>query len=84
MTSGPKVLPLALMAAALIAVPSQAADDAKLLKDLGAALMVLGMPCGAVVSARRQAENDHTASCRDGNRYRVFVNPDGRVVAQKL
>ena len=29
------------------------------------------------------ADNDHIASCKDGNRYRVFVNTEGRVVAQK-
>jgi hypothetical protein len=46
-------------------------------------IMLLGMPCGQVVSARRQADNDHIASCKDGNRYRVFVSAEGRAVAQK-
>jgi hypothetical protein len=41
------------------------------------------MPCGQVVSAKRQADNDHIATCKDGNRYRVFVNAEGRAVAQK-
>jgi len=41
------------------------------------------LPCGPVVSARRQADNDHIATCKNGNRYRVFVNAEGRVVAQK-
>ena len=45
--------------------------------------MLLGMPCGQVVSAKRQADNDHIATCKSGNRYRVFVNAEGRVVAQK-
>lgn len=27
--------------------------------------------------------NDHIATCKDGNRYRVFMNEKGRVVAQK-
>jgi hypothetical protein len=45
--------------------------------------MLLGMPCGQVVAAERRAENDHIASCKNGNRYRVFVNPEGRAVAQK-
>ena len=28
-------------------------------------------------------DNDHIVSCQDGNRYRVFLNAEGRVVAQK-
>jgi hypothetical protein len=69
--------------AALVAGPSSAADDAALLKDLTTVILLLGLPCGQVVSATRQADNDHIATCKDGNRYRVFVNADGRVVAQK-
>jgi len=62
---------------------SRAADDASLLKDLTAVIALLGLPCGEVVSARRLNDNDHLATCRDGNRYRVFINAEGRVVAQK-
>jgi len=69
--------------AALFAGPSPAAEDATLLKDLTSVIMLLGLPCGQVVSAKRQADNDHIASCKNGYRYRVFVNPEGRVVAQK-
>ena len=70
-------------AAALFAGASPAAEDAALLKDLTSAIMLLGLPCGQVVSAKRQAEHDHIASCENGNRYRVFVEARGRVVAQK-
>lgn len=70
--------------AALFAGPSPAADDRALLKDLTSVIMLLGLPCGQVVDARRQGDNDHIASCKDGNRYRVFVNTEGRVVAQKI
>ena len=63
--------------------PSLAADDVSLLKDLTAVIALLGMPCGEVVSATRLKDNDHIATCRNGNRYRVFVNAEGRVVAQK-
>lgn len=70
--------------ALLVAAPAPAADDPALLKDLTAVLMLLAMPCGEVVSAKRQAENDHIASCKDGSRYRVFVNAEGRATAQKL
>lgn len=69
--------------AALLAGPAPAADDAALLKDLTSVIALLGLPCGQVVSARRQADNDHIASCKNGMRYRVFVNAEGRVVAQK-
>lgn len=77
----PELLALAL-AACLAAAPS-AAQDAAVLKDLAAALRLLDLPCGQVLSAQRRAENDHVASCSNGMRYRVFVNPEGRVVAQK-
>ena len=69
--------------AALCAGPLPAAEDATLLKDLTSVIALLGLPCGQVVSAKRQADNDHIASCKNGYRYRVFVNPEGRVVAQK-
>ena len=70
--------------AALFAGSSPGAEDASLLKDLTSVIMLLGMPCGQVTSAKRQADNDHIASCKNGNRYRVYVNAEGRVVAQKL
>jgi len=74
---------LAALLAASIAVPSRAADDAALHKDLTSVIALLGLPCGQVVSATRLKDNDHIATCRDGNRYRVFINAEGRVVAQK-
>ena len=43
-----------------------------------------GLPCGKVVSASQQGEDDYIASCENGNRYRVCVNADGRVVVEKL
>jgi hypothetical protein len=42
-----------------------------------------GMPCDQVVNVIRNADSDYIASCKDGNRYHVFVNPQGRVVVQK-
>ena len=74
---------LAFALAALVAGPLSAAEDVTLLKDLTSVIMLLGLPCGEVVSARRQADNDHLASCKNGNRYRVFVNAAGRAAAQK-
>jgi hypothetical protein len=47
-------------------------------------IALLGLPCGQVVSATRIKDNDHIVTCQDGNRYHVYVNAEGRVVAQKL
>lgn len=68
---------------ALCVLPSRAAEDAELLRDLTSVIALLGLPCGQVVRAERLNDNDHIATCRDGNRYRVFINAEGRVVAQK-
>ncbi len=62
---------------------SFAAEDAALLKDMTSVIALLGMPCGQVVSAIKKGDNDHIVTCQDGNRYRVFLNAEGRVVAQK-
>jgi len=67
----------------LAVLPAQAADDATLRKDLGAVITLLGQPCGEVVSVVRKTENDNIARCSNGVRYRIFVNAEGRVVAQK-
>lgn len=67
----------------LFVLPS-VADDVSLAKDMTAVIALHGLPCGKVISVKRQGENDHIASCQDGNRYRVYVNSEGRVVAQKL
>lgn len=71
-----------LAAFALVACPSQAADDPAVLKDLTAVIALQGQPCGQVVSATKQGDNDYIATCKDGSRYRVFIN-EGRVVVQK-
>ena len=81
---------LALVAATMIsyAGTSLAAEDAAsevtVARDLAAVIALQGLPCGQVVSATEQGENDYVASCLDGNRYRVFVNAEGRVVVEKL
>ena len=68
---------------ALCSLPARAAEDAALLKDLSSVIALLGLPCGQVVSARRLKDDDHVATCSDGNRYRVFIDAHGKVVAQK-
>jgi len=42
-----------------------------------------GLPGGEVVSVTTRGDNDHVATCREGNRYRVFLKSEGRVVVQK-
>lgn len=71
-----------LVIAALFAVPSFGDDDEALRKDLTAVIALHGLPCGQVVAAKAQAENDYVASCKDGNEYRVYVNAEGRVVVE--
>jgi hypothetical protein len=53
-------------------------------RDLTAVIALQGLPCGKVVSATQQGEDDYIASCEDGNRYRISVNPAGRVIVEKL
>ena len=72
---------LAVALSAFVSGPSLAADE--LSKDLTSTIALLGLPCGQVVSAQRLKENDYIATCKDKNRYRVFINPEGRVVATK-
>ena len=48
-----------------------------------AVIALQGQPCGQVVTATKQGDNDYAVACKDGSRYRVFVNAEGRVVVQK-
>jgi hypothetical protein len=72
------------VAAVLAATAALGADDASFSNDLKATIALQGMPCDQIVEAKRNGDSDYTASCKDGNRYHVFVNPKGRVVVQKL
>jgi hypothetical protein len=77
------VLAQSLFVAAFLAVPSFAADDEALKKDLTAVIALQGLPCGEVVAVDVQAENDYAVSCKDENKYRVYLNAAGRVVVEK-
>lgn len=68
--------------AALPAVASLAQDEEALKKDLTAVIALHGKPCGEVVAVKVLAENDYAASCKDGNKYRVYLNAEGRVVVE--
>ena len=73
-----------LVVAAFLAVPSMADDDEEALKkDLTAVIALHGLPCGEVVAVKVLAENDYAATCKDGNKYHVFLNDEGRVMVEK-
>ena len=74
---------IAILTATCFAAPLLAADDEPTRKDLFTVITLHGLPCGEVVSVITRAENDHIASCKDGNRYHVFLNAEGRVVVEK-
>ena len=81
---------LALVAATMMSYPGTTlatetpASEVPVATDLAAVIALQGMPCGKVVSATQQGQDDYVASCQDGNRYRVYVNADGRVVVEKI
>ena len=75
---------LALTTLAVVgSAPVFAADEA-LGKDLKVTIVLHGYPCDQIASSKRNADSDYTATCKDGNRYHVFVNAQGRVVVEKL
>ena len=81
---------LALVAATMMSYPGTTlatdtpASEVPVATDLAAVIALQGMPCGKVVSASQQGQDDYVASCQDGNRYRVFVNAEGRVIVEKI
>ncbi len=70
--------------AALASVRLLGAEESAFGKDLKATIALHGMPCDQVLNAKRNGDSDYTAICKDGNRYHVFVNAQGRVVVQPL
>jgi hypothetical protein len=83
MNKNAKAWALMMVITAFFTAPLQAAEDTALLKDMTSVIALLGLPCGQVISVTKKGDNDHIATCQDGNRYRVFLNAEGRVVAQK-
>ena len=53
-------------------------------QDLKAAIALHGYPCDQVAKSKRNGDSDYTVSCKDGNRYHIFVDSTGRVVVTKL
>ena len=77
-------LVLGLFALTLLAANASAAEGPSSGQDLKAAIALQGLPCDQVVNSKRNGDSDYTATCKDGNRYRVFVDSAGRVVVKKL
>lgn len=78
---------ICLMTSAVLWVASAplfAADNAAFGDDLKATIALQGMPCDQVIDAKRNGDSDYVATCKDGNKYHVFVSAQGRVVVQKL
>ena len=59
-------------------------SDVTVAKDLTAVIALQGFPCGQVVNSSQEGADDYVATCENSNRYRVFVNAEGRVIVQKL
>lgn len=70
-------------AATAVSGAAFAAGEVSAGQDLKATIALQGMPCDQVVDVKRNADSDYLATCKDGNRYHVFVNAQGRVVVQK-
>lgn len=76
-------LAITILTATCFTAPSLAADDASVKKDLFTVITLQGLPCGEVVNFTTKGDNDHIVSCKDGNRYHVFLNAQGRVVVER-
>ena len=73
----------AILMTMLVSAPMAIADDSSFGKDLMATIALQGLPCDKVVNAKRNADSDYVATCKDGHRYHVYVNASGRVVVEK-
>jgi hypothetical protein len=69
-----------LVVAAFPVVTAFAQDQEALKKDLTAVIALHGLPCGEVVDVKVLADSDYAASCKDGHKYHVYLNAEGRVV----
>jgi hypothetical protein len=77
------VLTRTLFVAICFAAPLLADDDEALKKDLTAVIALHGLPCGQVVAVKVLAESNYDATCKDKNRYHIFLNAAGRVIVEK-
>ncbi len=64
------------------ATPSLCAEDASFSKDLMATIALQGKPCDKIVVVKRNGDSDYSVTCKDGNRYHIYVNAQGRVIVE--
>lgn len=69
--------------AMFLAATVMAADPPTVGQDLKATIALQGFACDQVTDVKHNGDSDYVASCKDGNRYHVFVNAQGRVIVQK-
>jgi len=74
---------LTVVATALGSSRLLAADDVSMVRDLKVTIVLQGLPCDEVIDAKRNADSDYLATCKDGHHYHVFVNAQGRVMVEK-
>jgi len=77
-------LVLGFLALTLLAANASAAEGPSSGQDLKAAIALQGLPCDQVINSKRNGDSDYTATCKDCNRYHIFVDSTGRVVVKKL
>jgi hypothetical protein len=71
-----------LLLATLLLAPQARAQNAAQEQDLEATLSLLGQPCGKVTAVTVQG-GERLVTCSNGARYRIHINAQGRVVAEK-
>jgi hypothetical protein len=74
---------VSLSAAALFVASTGVHAEDSMGKDLAATIALQGLPCDKVIDSKRNGDSDYVATCKDGNRYHIFLDA-GRVVVQKL
>jgi len=79
-----RFLALALATTPVVCCPAAFAAEDAVGKDLKATIVLQGHACDQIAATQRNGDSDYTASCKDGNRYHVYVNAQGRVVVDKL
>jgi len=57
-------------------------SDAKVKKDLKTVLALQGKTCSDIDRLESLGENDYLVTCKDGNRYRIWIDADDRVIVE--
>ncbi len=57
--------------------------DAKVRKDLKTVLALQGKACDEITTLKNLGENDYLVSCKDGHRYRIWIDANDRVIIEE-